>query len=106
MKKAFKWCDENGLEFHFHDYRKDGLDVELLKSWVSEFGLETVINKRGTTWRKLPENMKAETDEKLCLKVLLDNPAIIKRPIFEFGELRHIGFSKKDQNVLETKLIK
>ena len=106
MKKAMKWMDENGLDFQFHDYRKAGLDGDLLKSWVTEFGLEKVLNKRGTTWQKLPDDIKDKTDENSAIKLMLENPAMIKRPVFNFEGMTYIGFSKKDQEIIENKLLK
>jgi hypothetical protein len=58
IKKARKWLEAEGIEYQFHDYRKDGLDANQLKSWVSELGWEVLLNKRGTTWRKLPDDVR------------------------------------------------
>ncbi|ORU89781.1 MAG: arsenate reductase [Cycloclasticus sp. symbiont of Poecilosclerida sp. M] len=93
IKKALKWLDSNGVEFVFHDYRKDGLDNTLLESLESKLGWETMVNKRGTTWRNLPEETKEVMDKSLALKTMLDNPAIIKRPILDTGNRLKLGFS-------------
>ena len=96
IKKAKKWLTDHNLEFNFHDYRKQGLDPALLKSWVDELGWEVLINKRGTTWRQLPNDLKDTIDSESAVTVMLDNPAIIKRPMLVKGDERHVGFSDAD----------
>ncbi len=106
MKKAFKWLDDNDLDYQFHDYRKDGIDVVLVNDFVDELGLELVLNKRGTTWRKLPEEMKNGMDEARAVSLLVENEAMIKRPIFDLGNIRVVGFSKQEQSILADLLLK
>lgn len=106
MKKAFKWLDANGLEYRFHDYRKDGINEEMVKTFVDQLGLDLVLNRRGTTWRKLPEDVKDSLNEADAVKLLCENEAMIKRPIFDLGDHYAIGFSRKDQDALESKLVK
>ncbi|HIG78885.1 MAG TPA: ArsC family reductase [Cycloclasticus sp.] len=93
IKKARKWLDANGVEFVFHDYRKDGLTNELLNTLESSLGWEAMVNKRGTTWRKLPDETKDSMDKALAVQTMLDNPAIIKRPILDTGKALELGFS-------------
>ena len=93
VKKAKKWLDSNGIEFTFHDYRKDGLSDELLSSLESTLGWETLLNKRGTTWRKLPEEKKEAINKETAMSIMLDNPAIIKRPILDTQKSLELGFS-------------
>ncbi|HIF18685.1 MAG TPA: ArsC family reductase [Cycloclasticus sp.] len=102
IKKARKWLDTNGVEFTFHDYRKDGLTDELLKSLESSLGWEAMVNKRGTTWRKLPDETKDAMDKELAVQTMLDNPAIIKRPILNTGEVLELGFSDSAYQQLFT----
>lgn len=106
MKKAFRWLEANGLEYIFHDYRKDGINEKMVQGFVDQLGLDLVLNTRGTTWRKLPDDIKANLDEAGTIKLLSENEAMIKRPIFDLGDHYAIGFSRKDQNVLEDKLLK
>lgn len=106
MKKAFKWLDASGLDYTFHDYRKDGINEQMVKKFVDQLGLDLVLNRRGTTWRKLPDGIKANIDEDGAVKLLCENEAMIKRPIFDLGDHYAIGFSRKDQDVLEDKLLK
>ncbi|MDG1709064.1 MAG: ArsC family reductase [Emcibacteraceae bacterium] len=105
MKKAFKWMDANGLPYSFHDYRKDGITSELVQGFVKELGLDFVLNTRGTTWRKLPDDVKNGLDEASTIELLVENEAMIKRPIFDLGDGWAIGFAKKDQAALEERLL-
>ena len=93
MKKARRFLDENGIAYTFHDYKKAGVDEALLRSFFEAFGWEAVVNTRGTTWRKLPDETKAQAaGEAGALAVLLDNPSAIKRPIYHDGDRWLIGF--------------
>ncbi|PHS70063.1 MAG: ArsC family reductase [Cycloclasticus sp.] len=94
IKKARKWLDAKGVEFTFHDYRKDGLSDELISSLEASLGWEAMLNKRGTTWRKLPDETKNAMDKTLAIQTMLDNPAIIKRPILNTGSVLELGFSE------------
>jgi Spx/MgsR family transcriptional regulator len=102
IKKARKWLDTNGVEFVFHDYRKDGLTNELLNTLESSLGWEAMVNKRGTTWRKLPDETKDSMDKALAVQTMLDNPAIIKRPILDTGKALELGFSDTTYQQLFT----
>ena len=93
IKKAQAWLNDHGVEFVFHDYRKQGLDKEQLQSMVAELGWEAMLNRRGTTWRTLPDTVKKRIDLETAISVMLDNPAIIKRPILAKDEQLHLGFS-------------
>jgi len=102
IKKAKKWLEANNIEFTFHDFRKDGLNNKQLQQWIDELGWEVLLNKRGTTWRQLPENVKDNIDEKNALNVMLENPAIIKRPVLDLGSKRVVGFKEADYKQLFT----
>ncbi len=106
MKKAFNWFKDHEIEYQFHDYRKDGIDEALVKNFVDELGSELVLNKRGTTWRKLPDDIKDNLDETGFLSLLVENEAMIKRPIIDVTGKYFAGFSKKDQEQLEALLVK
>lgn len=80
-RKAKKILEENGHSAEIHDLRLDGLPPELLKKWVVQIGWETLLNKRGTTWRGLPEEMKEDMNEAKAAMLMSDHPALIKRPI-------------------------
>ncbi|MFC4260564.1 ArsC family reductase [Marinobacter lacisalsi] len=93
VKKARKWLDENGIAYEFHDFKKDGLDETLLSRWEQAIGWEALINKRGTTWRKLPKELRDTIAAQTAHEIMLDNPSIIKRPVVESGERVTVGFN-------------
>ena len=88
MKKAFTKLDELGVNYDFHDYKKQGIDKESVQRWVNELGIDKVLNKRGTTWRKLTDEQKqaADSDVDNAIDLLVENTSMIKRPIVE-GQL-------------------
>jgi Spx/MgsR family transcriptional regulator len=94
MKKARRWLEANGIDYDFHDYKKLGVPEKNLKNWVNQTGWETILNKRGTTWRKLDDEVKGNIDEAAAIQVMLNNPSIIKRPVLESGKLLLIGFNE------------
>ncbi|OKL43973.1 ArsC family reductase [Pseudovibrio exalbescens] len=93
VKKARKFLDENGLSYDFHDYKKDGVDEVVLDEFIKQFGWETILNKRGTTWRKQPDDVKAKVSSgEAALAFLSKEPSAIKRPLVVAGDLRLVGF--------------
>jgi Spx/MgsR family transcriptional regulator len=96
MKKARAWLDARGVDYHFHDYKRDGLDAALLRGWVDELGWEALVNRRGTSWRKLPEVVREQMDTEAAIRVMLETPSIIRRPLLDTGQVRHAGFSEAD----------
>ncbi len=96
MKKARRWLDDHAIDYHFHDYRKDGLDSGQLRAWEKELGWENLINRRGMLWRKLPQTARDGIDRSSALSIMLDNPGIIKRPLLDLGDRRVIGFTPED----------
>ncbi|PYF78627.1 arsenate reductase [Marinomonas alcarazii] len=97
MKKAFRWLDDNNLEYHFHDYKKAGVDETLAKTWVEALGWENVINKRGTTWRKLDDEVKNTIDSEKAVNIMLAQPSIIKRPLLMLDNSEFLlGFSSEE----------
>ena len=88
MKKAFTKVDELGVNHNFHDYKKQGIDKDSVQRWVNELGINKVLNKRGTTWRKLTDEQKQAADENVnnAIDLLIENTSMIKRPIVE-GQL-------------------
>ena len=83
VKKARAWLDAQGIEYAFHDYKKDGADPATLERWVAEKGWETVLNRRGTTFRQLPDADKADIDAAKAVRLMQANPSTIKRPVVE-----------------------
>ncbi|WP_089140098.1 ArsC family reductase [Vibrio rumoiensis] len=100
IKKAKKWLDANGVEYHFHDYRKEGIDTELVSLFCQQFGWETVVNKRGTTYRQLTDEKKNTLNAENALLLLVENPAMIKRPILLTDTAALIGFKAADYETL------
>lgn len=94
IKRARSWLDEHEVDYIFHNYRKDGLSAEMLETFEQQLGWETLLNRRGTTWRKLPEAEKDNINRERALALLLEHPAMIKRPILELGNQFHAGFSE------------
>lgn len=92
MKKAMTWLDENGIGYTFHDYKKLGLDESLAEQWVSELPLEELINKRGTTWRKLDEETKVSLSKETAPALICENTSMIKRPLLDTGSGKYLGF--------------
>ena len=100
MKKARKWLKANGVEYEFHDYKKMGVPEKKLIAWVKKTGWGQILNKRGTTWRKLDESVKENMDETQAINVMLEHPSIIKRPVLESGDTLLIGFNDADYQQL------
>lgn len=96
VKKAINWLKANNKAFEFHDYKKEGITVEKLQNWCSQVGWENLLNRRGTTWRKLDEEIRnAVTDETQAVNVMLTNTSIIKRPVIEKeGKVLVVGFDE------------
>ena len=93
VKKARKWLDAQGIEYTFHDYKKEGADLAKVESWIADAGVDTVLNKRGTTYRKLSDAQKAEAaDAGKAAALLVANPSMIKRPIVEHDGGLLVGF--------------
>lgn len=92
VRKARRWLDEHEVEYRFHDFRADGLQPERLRAWADELGWETLLNRRGTTWRNLPDERKSGIDRELALELMHEQPALIKRPVLDLGTRRQVGF--------------
>ena len=93
IKKARKWLEAEGVDYQFHDYKKEGIQKDQLITWVDQLGWEVLLNKRGTTWRKLPDDVKDNIDESSAITVMLENTSIIKRPVLDTGNALLVGFS-------------
>ncbi|MCU7835686.1 MAG: ArsC family reductase [gamma proteobacterium symbiont of Taylorina sp.] len=95
VSKARKWLTENGIDYQFHNFKKDGLDHETLETWLDDLDWEVLLNKRGTTWRKLSETAKADLDRDKARQIMLDNTSIIKRPVIDIDGQFSIGFKEE-----------
>jgi arsenate reductase len=99
VKKAKVWLEENKVEIDFHDYKKQGIDLEHLKKWCKEFGWEKVLNRKGTTWRNLDDGIKLQViDEDSAIELMLNHNSTIKRPVIETAKGNVIGFDESIYN--------
>jgi Spx/MgsR family transcriptional regulator len=98
VRKARKWLTTHQIEHVFHDVRKDGLDTGRLTDWENKTGWETLLNRRGTTWRKLDDATKASINKPLALQLMLKEPTLIKRPVLEHNNKITVGFSETNYN--------
>lgn len=96
MKKARDWLDSHGVTYDFHDYKAAGIDRPRLEGWVREMGWETVLNRAGTTFRKVPEANRQNLDAAKAIALMLDQPSMIKRPVLDVDGQLLVGF-KPDQ---------
>jgi arsenate reductase (glutaredoxin) len=92
MKKARHWLEARGVDYDFHDYKTAGIAGESLARWCREVGWETLLNRAGTTFRKLPERNKQDLNEKRAVALMLEHPSLIKRPVLDVGGHLLVGF--------------
>ena len=92
MKKAWTWLDEHGVAYAFHDYKKQGIDRAKLEAWAHEVGWETLLNRAGTTFKKLPDADKQGLTEAKAIALMQAQPSMIKRPVLEGAGALLVGF--------------
>lgn len=103
-RKARKWLDAEGLAHRFHDLRADRVDQAMIAAWCADLGWQAVLNKRGTTWRQLPDRDTANVDEARAVALMAGHPALIKRPLFELGGGRYLlGFGAGQRAALTSR---
>jgi arsenate reductase len=100
MTKARAWLDKHKLAYQFHDYKVSGIDAARLGGWVKAVGWEVLLNRTGTTFRKLPEEAKQDVDEAKAIRLMLEQPSMIKRPVLERGKTLMVGFSPEKYSAL------
>lgn len=98
VKKARTWLDKNKIDYAFHDFRTDGVSADQVSNWIGELGLDTLVNKRSTTWKELDENSKNNFNEKNAIAIITANPTLIKRPLLDTGKQKHVGFKEAEYN--------
>ncbi len=92
MKKARTWLDEHGVSYAFHDYKVSAIDAASLQKWCDEHGWDKVLNRAGTTFRKLDDAHKQDLDQARAIALMLAQPSMIKRPVLDLGERTLLGF--------------
>jgi len=101
VKKARRWLDEHDVSYRFHDFRADGLDEKRLARWTKQVDWETLLNRRGTTWRQLPAAQRERAgDAAGAMTVMLAHVALIKRPVLEYHGGLRVGFNADDYAAL------
>jgi arsenate reductase len=94
MKKAMNWLESKQIDYEFHDYKKLDIDEDTLKEWLSQKPWDEIINKRGTTWRKLSDEDKADIDPAKAIKLMMTNASLIKRPALNVDGKLYLGFDE------------
>lgn len=95
VRKALKWLDQKGKEYRFHDFRTDGLSAGMLQTWLDSGFSDKLVNRRSTTWRQLSESQRQSEGDAL-LRLLLEYPTLIKRPVFVTDKIFAVGFNPKE----------
>ena len=93
VKKARKWLDAQSVSYEFHDYKKKGIDEKTLNSWCNELGWEALVNRRGTTWRKLDDAQKVGLNQVSAVSLMKENTSLIKRPVVQTKNTLILGFN-------------
>lgn len=94
VKKARRWLDERNISYVFHDFKKEGITADKLRQWSDSIGWETLLNRKGTTWRQLPDTDKADVDSDKAIALMQKNTSLIKRPVVESKAGVSAGFDE------------
>ena len=100
VKKARRWLEVEGIKYRFHDFRADGITAEQVTQWIEATGLESLVNKRSTTWKNLSDSDKENFDINSAIPLILDQPTLIKRPLLEMDSAVQLGFNDKTYQAL------
>ena len=100
VKKARRWLDKHEVSYEFHDYKKKGIEKSALKAWSAALGWETLLNRRGTTWRKLDDATKEGINEKRAIDLMAEHTSMIKRPLIQQGDVLIVGFDEDEYQQL------
>jgi Spx/MgsR family transcriptional regulator len=96
VKKALNWLDKHNITYQFHNYKKQGLDENAFNTAIAQHGWETVINKRGTSWRALPDTIKKTITDTTAINIAKENPSLVKRPLLILNGAAYLGFKEAD----------
>lgn len=100
VKKARLWLDAHGVDHRFHDFKTEGVEEATIRRWCAASGWTRVLNRAGTTFRKLPDAAKTDLDEAKAVRLMLEQPSMIKRPVLERGETIAVGFKPEEYEAL------
>lgn len=100
-RKALAWLSSRDLPHTFHDLRADGLTEDQLKSWISAVSWEALLNRRSTTWRTLDDKDRADLTEAKAIRLMLDHPTLVKRPVFETESGIYVGFTDETRTAID-----
>jgi Spx/MgsR family transcriptional regulator len=100
VKKARKWLDDADINYHFIDFREDGIDRKKVSHWIQTLGWETIVNKRSTTWKQLDPAIKENMNENAAIEAIMQQPTLIKRPLLELPNITHVGFKAAEYEKL------
>lgn len=103
VKKAISWLKGQEIDYQFHDFRADGLSEKQVRDWIEELGLDTLINKRSTTWKALDDQTKSSLDENTAVAIIVASPTLIKRPLLDTGSKRLVGFKADTYSTIFNK---
>lgn len=104
VKRARQALTEAGIDFRFHDFKADGLPVALAQHWIEHLGIDTVINRQGTTWRKLDEATRNRLTADTAPALLNREPSLVKRPVIDADGQLSVGFARKDEAAIVARL--
>ncbi|MGB2172736.1 MAG: ArsC family reductase [Porticoccaceae bacterium] len=93
VKKAKNWLETNNIDFSFHDFRKQGLESEIVQDWLNQIPWDKLLNKRSTTWRNLDPEVQQSVNAETVVQLLVANPTLIKRPVLAVNGIINIGFN-------------
>ena len=93
-RKARRWLTDNDIEYAFHDFRSDGVTVQMLERWCDRIEWQKILNKRSLTWRKIPQLDRQNLSRSKALSLMLENPTLIRRPVLETDELTAVGYTE------------
>jgi arsenate reductase len=100
VKKARSWLEDAGVDFVFHDFRKDGLEEKMVEQWLESVGTATLVNKRSTTWKQLSDEQKEQALSSDAASLLVQHPTLIKRPVLVTEKLMKVGFKAEQYSEL------
>lgn len=100
VKKARNWLEKNNVDYQFHDFRGDGITTQQIDTWIAALGVETLINKRSTTWKELTPSQQADFSPAAVQQLILTYPTLIKRPLLEHEGAFYVGFKEPEYTAI------